>query len=165
MGLLAEVIIEEWLNLNGYFTIRGIKLGQNEIDFLAIKPLESGGIDRRHIECQISSNPISYISGSSNAKRRSLEQLRTDVETWIEKKFRQKKFKELRQSLCPGEWKYELVLGKSRFPEEREELSKHIEIIPFVSILKDLEKRNRMFKSAAGGDVWELMTWIKKIDQ
>jgi hypothetical protein len=36
MALLAEEIVEEWLNRNGYFTIRGIKLGVHEIDLLAI---------------------------------------------------------------------------------------------------------------------------------
>jgi hypothetical protein len=36
MALLAEEIVEEWLNRNGYFTIRGIKLGVQEIDLLAL---------------------------------------------------------------------------------------------------------------------------------
>ena len=43
MSLLAEAVVEEWLNRQGYFTIRGIKLGNDEIDILAIRPL-SGGI-------------------------------------------------------------------------------------------------------------------------
>jgi len=37
MSLLAEEIVEEWLNRDGYFTIRGIKLGVHEIDLLALK--------------------------------------------------------------------------------------------------------------------------------
>ncbi len=36
MALLAEEVVEEWLNRNGYFTIRGIKVGVDEIDTLAI---------------------------------------------------------------------------------------------------------------------------------
>ena len=36
MALLAEEIVEEWLNRNGFFTIRGIKVGVYEIDLLAI---------------------------------------------------------------------------------------------------------------------------------
>ena len=39
MSLLAEEVVEEWLNRNGYFTIRGIKVGVDEIDILAIRPL------------------------------------------------------------------------------------------------------------------------------
>jgi hypothetical protein len=42
MSLLGEEVVEEWLNCNGYFTIRGIKVGVDEIDILAIKPLLCG---------------------------------------------------------------------------------------------------------------------------
>jgi hypothetical protein len=37
MALLAEEIVEEWLNRDGWFTIRGIKIGVDEIDILAIR--------------------------------------------------------------------------------------------------------------------------------
>jgi len=30
MALLAEEVVEEWLNRQGYFTIRGIRLGVHE---------------------------------------------------------------------------------------------------------------------------------------
>ena len=33
---IDEEVVEEWLNRNGYFTIRGIKVGVDEIDTLAI---------------------------------------------------------------------------------------------------------------------------------
>jgi hypothetical protein len=62
MSLLAEVVVEEWLNRQGYFTIRGVKLGNDEIDILAIRPLANGTIERRHIEVSVSTNPISYFS-------------------------------------------------------------------------------------------------------
>jgi hypothetical protein len=58
MALLAEELVEEWLNRNGYFTIRGIKLGVHEIDLLAIR-INSGNIEARHIEVQASVHPIS----------------------------------------------------------------------------------------------------------
>jgi len=82
MSLLGEEVVEEWLNRNGYFTIRGIKVGVDEIDILAIKPLSNGQHECRHIEAQISINPISYITkvpadirkltgrGAHNAKKR-----------------------------------------------------------------------------------------------
>ena len=38
MALLAEALVEEWLNRTGYFTIRGIKAGNDEIDLLATDP-------------------------------------------------------------------------------------------------------------------------------
>ena len=37
MALLAEEIVEEWLNRQGYFTIRGVKVGVHEIDLLAVR--------------------------------------------------------------------------------------------------------------------------------
>ena len=36
MALLAEEIVEEWLNRQGFFTIRGIKQGTQEIDLLSV---------------------------------------------------------------------------------------------------------------------------------
>jgi len=48
MALLAESLVEEWLNRNRFFTIRGIKHGLAEIDLLAIRheaetPVVGGG--------------------------------------------------------------------------------------------------------------------------
>jgi hypothetical protein len=60
MALLAEEIVEEWLNRNGYFTIRGIKLGVQEIDLLALAVRDSI-VEARHIEVQASIRPVSYL--------------------------------------------------------------------------------------------------------
>ena len=49
MTLLAEEIVEVWLNRDGYFTIRVIKLGIHEIDLLALSICGSE-IEARHIE-------------------------------------------------------------------------------------------------------------------
>jgi hypothetical protein len=62
MALLAEEIVEEWLNRQGFFTIRGIKMGVQEIDLLAIKWQADGKAECRHIEVQASMRPVSYIS-------------------------------------------------------------------------------------------------------
>jgi hypothetical protein len=55
MALLAEELVEEWLNRAGYFTIRGVKLGVHEIDLLAVRPVTGG------LECQ----PLSALPSSS----------------------------------------------------------------------------------------------------
>jgi hypothetical protein len=60
MALLAEEIVEEWLNRNGYFTIRGIKLGVQEIDLLALA-VRGTTIEARQIEVQVSVRPVSYL--------------------------------------------------------------------------------------------------------
>ena|ERR1700675_3742890 len=97
MALLAEEIVEEWLNRDGWFTIRGIKIGNDEIDILAIKPT-ANGIQSRHFEVQASFNPVSYLTsvpkakrqpgqGASSAKHRSDEELQNSVSEWVRKKY------------------------------------------------------------------------------
>jgi len=61
MALLAEELVDEWLNRKGYFTTRGIKTGVHEIDILAVRPLESG-LECRQLEVQASMRPVSYIT-------------------------------------------------------------------------------------------------------
>jgi hypothetical protein len=48
MALLAESLVEEWLNRKGYFTIRGLKHGLGEMDLLAVRP-ESAGVIGWHV--------------------------------------------------------------------------------------------------------------------
>ena len=99
MSLLAEEVVEEWLNRQGYFTIRGIKLGVDEIDLLAIRPRTGGELERRHIEVQVSVRPVSYIcrvpkqvqrltGRAANSAKRSSDELVTGVAEWVEKKFK-----------------------------------------------------------------------------
>src|ERR1700723_1359112 len=119
MSLLAEEIVEEWLNRQGYFTIRGIKMGVQEIDLLAVRWKLDGVVECRHLEVQASMRPVSYISRvpkelqltgrAANSAKRSLSELKTGVDEWIEKKFhRADKVRSMR-SLHPGPWSAELV--------------------------------------------------------
>src|SRR5436190_264224 len=96
MSLLAEEIVEEWLNRQGYFTIRGIKIGVDEIDLLAIKPTNSGEIECRHFEVQSSIRPVSYLSRlpkevqktsgrAPNTPTRNESEILIGVEEWVEK--------------------------------------------------------------------------------
>ena len=61
MALLAEELVEEWLNRQGYFTIRGIKIGVQELDLLAVR-FKDGKSECRHIEVQASMRPMSLQS-------------------------------------------------------------------------------------------------------
>jgi hypothetical protein len=175
MALIGEAIVEEWLNRDGYFTIRGIKLGVHEIDLLAIK-LENGRAkELRHIECQISYNAVSWITPATaemqktglkpqSTKPRSLEMIVQCVNAWINKKYASDKKNNLRQMLCPGEWSREVVLGDIKFQEEVDELIKQgIKVIEFKNVLKSLIVRNEMIPRAAGGDIFELMKWLTNI--
>ena len=170
MSLLGEEVVEEWLNRNGYFTIRGIKVGVDEIDILAIKPLPDRQHECRHIEVQVSINPISYITkvpaeirkqtgiGAHNAKKRDVAQLTQGVHEWIEAKFNQPRKVELKQRLCPGPWTKELVVGKVKHEAEIDLLRQGgITIHRLSEILTGMVESPTIVKSAAGADLFDLM--------
>ncbi len=129
MSLLAEVVVEEWLNRQGYFTIRGVKLGYDEIDLLAIRVCPDGSLERRHIEVQASVRPISYISRvprqvqketckAANSASRTEDELKIGVDEWVEKKFHKPSKRLLLQSLGNGTWTSELVVNETKSKEE-----------------------------------------------
>jgi hypothetical protein len=121
MALLAEELVEEWLNRKGYFTIRGIRLGVHEIDLLAVRLKGTEPTECRHIEVQASMNPKSYISKvpvadqrkghRPNSILRSDEQLSIGVQEWVHKKYRTPKKVKLMQRLYDGPWTSELVVA------------------------------------------------------
>lgn len=88
MALLDEQLVEEWLNRNNYFTMRGIKCGVDEIDLLAVKHSDSGHLDLIHVEVHVSYRPIGYVGGDTNARKRTEEEIRAGVVQWVEKNIR-----------------------------------------------------------------------------
>jgi hypothetical protein len=170
MSLLGEEVVEEWLNRNGYFTIRGIKVGVDEIDILAIRPLPDGRHECRHVEVQVSINPISYITkvpvairkqtgtGAHNAKKRDTAQLTQGVREWIEAKFNQPRKVELRNRLCSGSWTRELVVGTVKHEEEISLLKEAgVTIHRLKDILSEMTEKPGVVKAAVGADLYELM--------
>lgn len=170
MALLGEEVVEEWLNRQGYFTIRGIKLGVQEIDILAFRPDPQGRHECRHIEVQVSTNPIAYISkvpkaiqkgkgvGPDNAKERTPEELKRGIAEWIEKKYHHPKKIDLRKRLFPGKWSRELVANVVKHPEELDLFRKAgITIIRFADIVREMEHSTTIIEAAAGGDLLNLM--------
>ena len=170
MALLAEEVVEEWLNRQGYFTIRGIRLGVHEIDLLAIKPETNGKYDCRHIEVSVSTNPIAYISkvpkaiqkrdsiGPDCAKKRSEDEIRVGIQEWIEKKFNHPRKVKLRSELCSGTWSQELVVNVVKHEEELglfEDAG--VKIIHFPNIIKEMQCSKSVIKAAAGNDLLNLM--------
>ena len=174
MTLLAEEIVEEWLNCNGYFTIRGIKLGVQEIDLLALA-VRGSVIEARHIEVQASINAVSYLcplpkdtqkeTGRKpmSMKQRTPKELADGVEEWVNKKYHHDAKKRLRNTLFQGEWKYELVIHHVRFPEELELIEKHgIKIYQLDDIVMSLSKGGTLIQSASGSDLLELIMLGRK---
>src|SRR2546427_6444377 len=113
MALLDEELVEEWLNRQGYFTIRGVKLGVHEIDLLAIRPA-GVKLECRQIEVQASVRPVSYITkvpravqrqtgrAPGSAKTRGDDELRQGIREWVAKKFDQPDKQRLLRKLAPG---------------------------------------------------------------
>ena len=175
MALLAEGIVEEWLNRQGYFTIRGIKLGVQEIDLLAVKWRPDGSVEARHIEVQASTNPVSPISQvpktdqktgrAANSAKRTPEELRNGVKEWVEKKFRRADKKDLMTRLCQAEWTSELVLNEVRRHDEVPLIAGYgVRIIWLRDIIEELlnaldgrSKQNFPIKSAGGADLIDLI--------
>jgi hypothetical protein len=55
----SETLVDEWLNRQGFLTIRGIKdSGVDEIDLLGVRPRPTGGLEAWHVEAQISFRPV-----------------------------------------------------------------------------------------------------------
>ena len=170
MALLAEELVEEWLNRNGYFTIRGIKLGVHEIDLLAIR-VNGANIEARHIEVQASVRPISYLSplpreirkktgrGSASTKARSEKELRDGIQEWVNKKYYLEAKEKIRKKLFQGTWSYELVIHKIKFPQELDLLKEQGILIhnldEIVASLSD--GHTTMIPRASGSDLFELV--------
>ncbi len=80
MSLLAEEIVEEWLNRQGFFAIRGIKQGVQEIDLLAIR-IRDGEIEKRHVEVQASIRPVSYVTSVSKERQKLMKEWALLIDT------------------------------------------------------------------------------------
>ncbi len=169
MALLAEEIVEEWLNRNGYFTIRGIKVGVQEIDLLAIK-INGSNIEARHIEVQASVHPVSYLCQlpketqkatgrkAMSMKNRTEKEMVDGVNGWINKKYEHDSKKRLRKALYPGNWCYELVLHKTKYPDEIELIKKRgITVYNLDEITAEMSGKPTIIQSAAGSDLLELV--------
>jgi hypothetical protein len=160
--MLGEEVVQEWLNRDGYFTIRGVKIGSNEIDILAVKPTE-GTCKCRHVEITLSTRAIGYIS-TGTARRVVGAELKQAVDAWIEKKF-SGRAEELKQRLCPGDWTKELVVGDIKHEDEIEMFKEaKIRIHRLASILAAMEMppERAVIKTAVGADLINLMMFARK---
>lgn len=176
MALLAESLVEEWLNRDGYFTIRGVKHGVGEMDLLAVKHQPDGNVTGWHVEVQISFRPIGYIGkrtadmmsefggSATSARSRTPEQVDVCAREWVAAKFYAKDKRRLREQLWPGvDWSYHLVHAVLREPRELEIFSAEgVACHPFHQLLADLSKRSkRSFSGSAGGDLAEIVSYYK----
>jgi hypothetical protein len=143
LALFAEALVEEWLNRKGYFTIRGVKVGNSEIDLLAVSPSESKGL---HVEVGVSTNSIGYLC-SGSAKKLSPQELEACTERWVLKKYsaKEKKVALQREALWPGrDWGFMLVHGDMKYPQELEFISRQgVRIVHIRNVLTELRNHKQ----------------------
>lgn len=169
MALLAEEVVQEWLARQGYFSIRGARLGVHEIDLLAIR-YRAEGWECRHLEVQISHRPVSYLSRlpvavqkatgrkATSARIRHEDELREGIAEWIKRKFDHPEKIALRRRLAPGPWSRELVVHKLREPLEKQLLQEAgVQVHQLSGLLRDLSLPSEVVKSAAGESLIDLI--------
>ena len=149
MALVAETLVEEWLNRKGYFTIRGIKTGHGETDLLAASFREPAAL---HVEVTVSADPIGYIGGVG-VKKRTPEEVKASVGDWFIKKFQGKKMQVVRrrEELCPNRnWRFMLVYGNLKYPEELDSIKDYgVEVKHIGEVLEELRDRKRTFVTSS----------------
>jgi hypothetical protein len=170
---LAEQLVEEWLNRNGFFTIRGMRLGVNEIDLLAIKPTPTG-IEARHVEVQVSFRPISYLGklnkeeqkelgykSANSAGKRPARVIKAGIAAWVDKKFFSAKKRKMREMvLSEAKWQYQLVHAEVHHQDELKFIQKHgVKTIRLDSIVAELCASKHPFSMGAGTDISELIRY------
>lgn len=174
MALLAEELVEEWLNRQGYFTIRGAKIGNHEMDLLAVRYVD-GEVECRHIEVQVSITPISHITSltkedveatgmkARSAKKRASYLAANAAKAWVERKFTQPKKQALLQSLFPGPWSREFVVHNVKHPEELDLIAAEgVTILHLRDVLVELAQASSRIEKAGGRELLELI-WLGKL--
>lgn len=181
MAALAEQLVDEWLNRQGFFTIRGVKQGVNEIDLLGIRPskTEIGQLEAWHVEVQISFNPVSYISklspsqieelgakSKNSSKKRPPIFLEQTVSHWVLGKFKSLRKQQMREGCWPGlDWKPHFVHANAKHPEELELIAKQgITLIEFSQVLKDLRNAEAAYKGNSGTDIVDIISYVSELD-
>lgn len=172
MALLAESLVEEWFNRRGYFTIRGVKEGVEEMDILAVR-VSNGLAEGIHAEVQVSFRPVGYISkptrrlregsdgSSSSAKKRSPAEVEECAKAWFAGKFCAHAKVALRERLWPGmSWKFKFIHGVVRESMELDVISQcGADCVDFADLLTDLTAGSSRFSASAGGDLAEIVAY------
>jgi hypothetical protein len=107
---------------------------------------------------QLSSDPIAYFT-VRGAKRRSKAELVEAAKEWVRKKF-EDQVRKKREELCQGIWTRELVLWRTKHPEEVEACKEAgVEKILWLEkdILDEIDTEDTVISSASGGDLVRLI--------
>ena len=163
MALIDEQLVEEWLNRQNFFTIRGIKTGNDEIDLLAVRHNANGNLDYWHTEVQVSFRPVGYIGGNSNASKRTAQHLRDGVSQWVERKFTsQRKIVRRNAIVTNVNWHYILVHAELRDTTELKLIeSMNVRLVSYKEVLSDLCNDNVKTSSSIAASIVEILNYTK----
>ena len=175
MSQLAEALVDEWLNRQGYFTVRGLKDGVSEIDLLGVRP-SAGGHEAWHVEVQTSLRPVGYITPLAKKDVPAFAKIRTSAKTrpdsilersvcsWIQQKFTAKAKVAARERAWPGlDWRYVFVHAVVREMRELELIERHgVQIVPFQQVLGQLHHAPASQRGGAGTDLAEIVEYFAK---
>jgi hypothetical protein len=176
MALLAESLVDEWLNRAGFFTVRGIKHGVGEIDLLGVRPVAQG-LEAWHVEVQASFRPIGYIAplpgdslegfakSKTSMKTRPAELMQAAAKAWVEKKFKSKVKHTARDAAWRNlSWKYVLVHAVVKSQAEVEAIAQcGVETIAFHRVLTELGTTGASgLRGGAGTDLSEVIEYFYK---
>jgi hypothetical protein len=163
MSLLDEQLVDEWLNRQHFFTMRGIKCGVDEIDLLAMRQTE-GVNEFWHVEVQASFRPIGYIGGDTNARKRTDDEIKAGVEQWVKKKFTSDRKVEKRNLISPNaKWRYVLVHAVLRDVKELEYMKElGVDLISYKTILKELRDVTTHQSSSVASNITDILVYLKE---
>jgi hypothetical protein len=176
MAALAESLVDEWLNRQGFFTVRGLKHGVDEIDLLGIRQRD-GQLEAWHVEVQASFRPIGYIApipkesvegfakSKTSAKNRPVELVRAAVAAWVKKKFESPSKSAAREAAWPGlSWRYVFVHAVVRDQAELQFIAKRgVTLVPLHTVLSELEHAAaKGIRGGAGTDLSEIIEYFHK---
>ncbi len=178
MSIISEELVEEWLNVQGFFTIRGVYVGNNEMDLLGVRQ-KGRSVELWHYEVAGAVHPMNYISDlpksvqkvtgkkARNASRRTPAQLRMSVKEWVDKKYFDPRLEQVRQALWPGKWHFGFVRAEVKHEEEVPLIRQHrIKVVWLDQVLDELKQRKKQkappFHKAAGSDLADLVLFRER---
>jgi hypothetical protein len=175
MPLLAETLVDEWLNRKGFFTIRGIKDGVDEMDLLGVRPTPAG-LEGWHVEVQVSFRPVSYIAKltkelqiklnkkPNSAWARPPEILDECIRAWISHKFTNPNKIAARARAWPDiQWRHYFVHGVVKYEAELTAIkASGITLVSLDQVLTDICTRvDAGSPGAAGTDLADIIDYYE----
>ena len=162
MATFDEELVTEWLTRQGYFTIRGVRAGNQELDLLACRPSDDTA-PFLHVEVNVSFNPVGYMC-RGNARRLPDHELKDAVSGWVENKFGSAGVKACRERIIPGAtWEYWLVHGVINHDFERLALeSCGLRLISYRDVLLSLRDDPVGSTSTFASHIGKLLRYINQ---